>query len=212
MNQTYFQQAAGISAELAVRWFPHMSTAMQEFGIVAPLDQAMFIAQTGHESAGFSVLVENLNYAASRLPGVFGKHRITQQQADAFGRTATQPANQKAIANLVYGGDWGRKNLGNTQAGDGWLFRGRGLKQITGRYNYLRCGQALGVDLVNQPALLESDIYAARSAAWFYVSQGCLNYTGDVVRITRIINGGINGIDDRSSRYGAALNAMSVAP
>ncbi|MDM9068697.1 glycoside hydrolase family 19 protein, partial [Citrobacter koseri] len=112
MNQQQFQLAAGISVGLAARWFPHIDTAMKEFGITAPLDQSMFIAQMGHESGGYEKLVESLNYADDRLVPVFGKHRITAQQAAALGRTATQPANQKAIANLVYGGEWGKKNLG----------------------------------------------------------------------------------------------------
>ncbi|MGQ0452203.1 glycoside hydrolase family 19 protein [Bacillus sp. SS-TM] len=120
----------------------------------------------------------NQNYAAENLVPTFGKHRITAQQAAALGRTATQPANQKAIANLVYGGEWGKKNLGNQVAGDGWKYRGRGLKQITGLSNYRSCGQALKLDLVTHPELLEQDDYAARSAAWFYVSRGCMLHSG----------------------------------
>lgn len=201
MNQTQFQKAAGISAGLAARWFPHITAAMKEFGITAPLDQAMFIAQMGHESGGFTRLVENLNYSADSLVPTFGKHRITAQQAAALGRTATQPANQRAIANLVYGGEWGKKNLGNQVAGDGWKYRGRGLKQVTGLSNYRSCGLALKLELVTQPELLEQDSYAARSAAWFFASKGCLKWSGDLVRVTQIINGGQNGIDDRKARY-----------
>ncbi|WP_276852103.1 glycoside hydrolase family 19 protein [Enterobacter oligotrophicus] len=204
MNQTQFQKAAGISAGLAARWFPHIDAAMKEFGITAPLDQAMFIAQMGHESGGYTTLVESLDYAADRLVPVFGTHRITAQQAAALGRTATQPANQKAIANLVYGGEWGKKNLGNQVAGDGWKYRGRGLKQITGLSNYRNCGHALKLDLVTQPELLERDDYAARSAAWFYVSHGCLLHSGDVERVTLLINGGRNGLDDRRRRFNLA--------
>lgn len=208
MNQSQFQQAAGISAGLAVRWFPHVDAAMKEFGITAPLDQAMFIAQMGHESGGYEKLVESLNYAADRLVPVFGKHRITAQQAAALGRTAMQPANQKAIANLVYGGEWGKKNLGNQIAGDGWKYRGRGLKQITGLSNYRKCGMALKLDLVTQPELLEQDENAARSAAWFFATSGCLVYSGDVERVTQIINGGQNGIKDRRERYAKAKAAL----
>ncbi|QLW75232.1 glycoside hydrolase family 19 protein [Citrobacter freundii] len=204
MNQQQFQQAAGISAGLAARWFPHIDAAMKEFGITAPLDHAMFIAQMGHESGGYEKLVESLNYAADRLVPVFGKHRITAQQAAALGRTATQSANQKAIANLVYGGEWGKKNLGNQVAGDGWKYRGRGLKQITGLSNYRKCALALKLDLVTQPELLEQDENAARSAAWFFATSGCLVYSGDVERITIIINGGKNGLDDRRRRFNLA--------
>ncbi|EMJ5172503.1 glycoside hydrolase family 19 protein [Klebsiella aerogenes] len=204
MNQSQFQKAAGIGAGLTARWFPHITAAMKEFGITAPLDQAMFIAQMGHESGGFTRLVENLNYAAESLVPTFGKHRITAQQAAALGRTATQSANQRAIANLVYGGEWGERNLGNQVAGDGWKYRGRGLKQITGLSNYRKCGLALKRDLVTQPELLEQDENAARSAAWFFATSGCLVYSGDVERITIIINGGKNGLDDRRRRFNMA--------
>lgn len=208
MNQSQFQKAAGISAGLASRWFSHIEAAMKEFGITAPLDLAMFIAQMGHESGGYTRLVESLNYAAENLVPTFGSHRITQQQGAALGRTATQTANQKAIANLVYGGEWGKKNLGNQVAGDGWKYRGRGLKQITGLSNYRNCGHALKLDLVTQPELLEKDMNAARSAAWFYATSGCLSYSGDLVRITQIINGGQNGINDRRARYAKAKTAL----
>ncbi|MCG5129589.1 glycoside hydrolase family 19 protein [Enterobacter mori] len=208
MNQTQFQKAAGISAGLAARWFPQIEKVMREYGINAPLDQAMFIAQVGHESSGFTRLVENLNYAAENLVPTFGRHRITLQQAAALGRTATQPANQKAIANLVYGGEWGKKNLGNQVAGDGWKYRGRGLKQITGLSNYRNCGHALKLDLVTQPELLEQDEYAARSAAWFYVSHGCLLHSGDVERVTLLINGGLNGLDKRRALFKLAKSVL----
>ncbi len=208
MNQSQFQKAARISVGLAARWFPHIDAAMKEYGITAPLDQAMFIAQMGHESAGFTRVVENLNYAAENLVPTFGSHRITVQQAAALGRTSTQPANQKVIANLVYGNEWGKKNLGNQVAGDGWKYRGRGLKQITGLSNYRNCGQALKLDLVTHPELLELDVYAARSAAWFYVSHGCLLYSGDVERVTLIINGGRNGLDKRRILFNLAKSVL----
>ena len=197
MNQSQFQKAAGISAGLAARWFPHIDAAMKEYGITAPLDQAMFIAQMGHESSRFTRVVENLNYPAENLVPTFGSRRITPQQAAALGRTAEHSANQKAIANLVYGGEWGKEHLGNQVAGDGWKYRGRGLKQITGLSNYRSCGQALKLDLVTHPELLEKDEYAARSAAWFYASRGCLLHSGDIERVTLLINGGRNG--DRKS-------------
>ncbi|HFE3481535.1 TPA: glycoside hydrolase family 19 protein [Enterobacter hormaechei] len=208
MDINQFRRAAGISEVLAARWCLHITAAMKEFGIEQPLHQAMFIAQVGHESGGFTRLVENLNYAAESLVPTFGRHRITPQQAAALGRTATQPANQKAIANLVYGGEWGKKNLGNQVAGDGWKYRGRGLKQITGLNNYRDCGNGLKIELVSQPELLAQDEYASRSAAWFFATKGCMKYTGDLVRVTQIINGGQNGIDDRRARYITASKVL----
>lgn len=203
MQISDFQQAAGISADLASRWFPHIDEAMKEFGIVTPVDQAMFIAQVGHESGGFKQVVESLNYTPQALLSTFGK-RVTSQQANELGRTSAHPANQQAIANLVYGG-----RMGNKYAGDGWEYRGRGLIQITGLDNYRVCGAGLKIDLVAKPELLESDQHAARSAAWFFASNGCLKYSGDIEKVTRIINGGTNGLDDRKARYSKALSVLS---
>ncbi|WP_426763272.1 glycoside hydrolase family 19 protein [Hafnia paralvei] len=203
MDLEQFQQAADISAGLAARWFPHIDAAMKEFGITAATDQAMFIAQVGHESGGFRQVVESLNYTPGALVAVFGK-RITQQQANALGRTTLQPARQDAIANLVYA-----NRLGNKASGYGWKYRGRGLIQITGLDNFRACGAALKLDLVTKPELLESDKHAARSAVWFYVSNGCLKYSGDIEKVTRIINGGTNGLDDRKARYSKALSVLS---
>ncbi|MDX6839845.1 glycoside hydrolase family 19 protein [Hafnia paralvei] len=204
MDLEQFQKAADISAGLAARWFPHIDAAMKEFGITAATDQAMFIAQVGHESGGFRQVVESLNYTPGALVTVFGK-RITQQQANALGRTTQQPARQDAIANLVYA-----SRLGNKASGDGWKYRGRGLIQITGLDNYRACGAALNLDLVTKPELLELELQAARSAAWFYTSKGCMAYGADVYRVTQIINGGLNGIDDRKVRYNKARAALMV--
>ncbi|WP_312806354.1 glycoside hydrolase family 19 protein [Atlantibacter hermannii] len=199
MNQSQFQQAAGISAGLAARWYPHIDAAMKEFGITAPTDKAMFIAQTGHESLGFTRVVESFNYSVDGLKKTFGK-RLTAYQCEMLGRIdGKQTAHQPQIANLVYGG-----RLGNKSAGDGWKYRGRGLTQITGLENYTKCGTALKLDLVTSPELLEQDRNAARSAAWFYATSGCLLYSGDLARVTQIINGGQNGIEDRRQRYNRA--------
>lgn len=206
MDITQFQKAAGITAELAKRWFPHIVAAMAEFGIKNPVDQAMFIAQVGHESAGFTSLVESFNYSVAGLRATFS-NRLTTDQINALGRKQYEKSlpleRQRAIANLVYS-----KRMGNNGPGDGWNYRGRGLIQITGLANYRDCGNGLKVDLVAQPELLAQDAYAARSAAWFYASKGCLKYPGDVIRVTQIINGGQNGLDDRRARFAAARKVL----
>ncbi len=204
MNQAQFQKAAGLSAGLAARWYPHIDAAMREFGITAVNDQAMFIAQLGHESAGFTSLVESFNYSVDGLKKTFSK-RLTPYQCEMLGRVdGRQTAHQPQIANLVYGG-----RMGNVTEGDGWKYRGRGLLQITGRENYTKCGTALKLDLVSTPELLEQERHAARSAAWFFALRGCLLYSGDIVRVTQIINGGQNGLADRKVRYSRAQAALS---
>lgn len=204
MNQAQFQKATGLSAELAARWYPHIDAAMKEFGITAVNDQAMFIAQLGHESAGFTSLVESFNYSVDGLKKTFGK-RLTPYQCEMLGRVdGKQNAHQPQIANLVYG-----DRMGNNTQGDGWKYRGRGLLQITGRENYTKCGTALKLDLVSTPDLLLQERHATRSAAWFFALRGCLLYSGDIVRVTQIINGGQNGLADRKVRYSRAQAALS---
>ncbi|WP_347116198.1 glycoside hydrolase family 19 protein [Leclercia sp. S52] len=204
MNQAQFQKAAGLSAELAARWYPHIDAAMKEFGITAVNDRAMFIAQLGHESAGFTSLEENFNYSVDGLKKTFGK-RLISYQCEMLGRVdGKQTARQPQIANLVYGG-----RMGNIAEGDGWKYRGRGLLQITGRENYTKCATALKLDLVSTPELLEQERHAARSAAWFFALRGCLLYSGDIVRVTQIINGGQNGLADRKVRYSRAQAALA---
>lgn len=194
------------------RWQQPLDAAMKAANINTPKRMAHFIAQAGHESGGFARVVENLNYRVEALLALFGRHRISADDARKYGRIeGKQAANQEAIANCIYGGKWGAENLGNTQPGDGWKFRGRSLIQVTGRANYRACGAALGLDLEKNPELLERPEHAARAAAWFWTSKG-LNQLADndnIVGITRRINGGTNGIDDREKRYQAAIKVLA---
>lgn len=202
MNQSQFQRATALSDDAAARWFMPVDSAMQAWGIVSVEDRAMFLAQIGHESAGFSALIESFNYTPEGLLATFAR-RITPYQATMLGRVSGRPARQEAIARLVYAG-----RLGNRAPDDGWKFRGRGLIQVTGLDNYRRCGAALKLDLITAPQLLEQAAIAAHSAAWFYVAHGCLQHTGDVEQVTRIINGGRHGLTDRQRRYSIALAAL----
>lgn len=207
MTQNEFQKAAGISAGLAARWYPHLIATFAEFGINKPVEQAMFIAQVGHESAGFAATVESFNYSVNGLMRTFGPlskaKRLSHYQCTMLGRTIQQPAKQEAIANLVYGG-----RMGNTRANDGWRYRGRGPMQITGMKNYLACGTALKLDLVGLPELLEDDLNGMRSAGWFWQANGCERYAGDIERATKCINGDLNGLQDRRARFERASRVL----
>lgn len=202
MTHDQFQKAANIGAGLSARWFPHLTATFDEFNIATSVEQAQFIAQVGHESVGFSRIVESLNYTPDGLATTFGK-RITQYQADMLGRTSAHSANQPAIANLVYA-----NRLGNKSVGDGWKFRGRGLIQITGLDNYRACGAGIGLDLITSPELLEQDVNAMRSAGWFWKSKRLGQYGADVERVTLVINGGRNGLNDRRERFDLARRVL----
>lgn len=185
--------------------------ACEEFEINTPKRVAGFLSQVAHESAQFSAIKENLNYKASALTALFGS-RITAAQAAEVGRddATKKAANQEGIANIIYGGAWGAKNLGNVNEGDGWAFRGRGLIQLTGRSNYTRCGQGLGKDLATDPSYLETPEGAVRSAAWFWKSRGLNEVadTGDVRKMTKLVNGGDLGLADREHHYHEILGVL----
>ena len=207
MNKQKFILAAGITPALGDKWFPHILEAMNKFGIDTPKRQAHFIAQIGTESGGFRSVQESLNYSVAGL-AIFGT-RLTSAQREQLGRkpgeAALSPKRQEAIANLVYGGRYG-----NDLGGDGWKYRGRGLKQITFRDNYAACGKALGLNLIDNPGALTEDRYAALSAGWFWQSNGCNAFAdaGDVAGLTRRINGGANGLEDRKARTRIAEAAL----
>lgn len=166
----------------------------------------MFLAQVGHEANDLNTLTENLNYSVEALLRVFGRHRISHEDCHRYGRKAGQSANQQALANILYGGEWGFKHLGNDKYNDGWNFRGRGAIQLTGRFNYRKCGKALGVDLLNNPEWLERDKRVCmEAAAWFYNTR---TRGTDIVQVTRQINGGSNGLEDRRQRFERALQAF----
>ncbi|WP_071609017.1 glycoside hydrolase family 19 protein [Entomohabitans teleogrylli] len=207
MDLSQFEQAAGLTPDEARRWIPHMRIALSEQGIRSPRDRAMFIAMIGHESQDFTRLVESFDYIPSVLQRSFN-NRISWDQARILGATANRPANQEAIANVIYGGAWGREHLGNESWGDGWTFRGRGLLKVTGRQAYQNCSLTLGINLIAQPELLERDEYAVRSAAWLYACKGCLLYSGDLAKVTQQLCGTRRGLDDRRRRLLRARAAL----
>lgn len=206
-------KVANISEDLAAVWISPLNRAFLEHRIDTPLRQAHFIAQVGHESNSFKSLRENLNYSVDGLLKTFSRSRISEADAKRYGRTDKQSANQEMIADIVYGGDWGLKNLGNMQAGDGWKFRGAGLIQLTGRANFVKANKALNFDLVNRPErAAEDNLIAALAAGYFWEENGLniLADKDDIVAITKKINGGTLGLNDRKQRLAVAKKALGI--
>jgi len=180
---------------------PALNTAMNRFAIVTPARISAFIAQCGHESAQLTQLVENLNYGAQALQSTWP----TRFPAALAARVARKP---EQIANIAYASRMGN---GPAASGDGWKYRGRGLIQITGKDGYQNCGEALGLDLINHPELLEQPDHAAMSAAWYWATHGLntLADAGAFTKTTQIINGGQNGADDRLALYNEAKAVLA---
>jgi putative chitinase len=209
--------AAGVSKELAERWLPHVQAAFDRFGINTERQVAAWIAQCAHESAGFKMLTENLNYSADTMavvwPSRFAVLGPDKKPVKVKGKNQPNKfalalhRQPEMIANTVYAN---RMANGNIESGEGWKYRGRGLKQLTGKDNYTRCGQGLGMDLVGNPDLLLTPEGASLSAAWFWSVNKCgpIADSGDFVALTKKINGGTIGLEDRQKRYKAVLAAM----
>ena len=187
--------------EKADFWRAPLSEACSRFEIDTLPRQCHFMAQTYHESAGFTRLVENLKYSADGLLKTWPK-RFTVSEAKALA------GNDKAIAERVYGGRLGNAIEG---IGDGYRYRGRGLIQITGRANYRACGRGIGVHLELFPERLELPELAALSAGWFFAENGCLELadSDNINAITRRINGGVNGLAQRVAILERALRLVS---
>jgi putative chitinase len=164
-----------------------------------PIRLAHFWAQVLHESGGLTLLEESLNYSVDGLLSTFGTKRVPRETAEQICRTSDRRANPVAIGNALYGGAWGRVNLGNIDAGDGWKYRGRGPIQITGRANYAHFGQVLGVDLVAKPDLVVDPRCAFAIPAAFWSEHGCneLADQNDLLGVSKKINGGTVGLNKR---------------
>ena len=202
------------------KWLQPVIDTCAEFEINTSQRIAAFIAQTSHESGGYTMLTENLNYRAATLaacwPNRFAelgpnkKPKRTEKGALIPTKLAESIAGKpELIANLVYSGRMGN---GPAESGEGWKYRGRGLKQLTGKYNYEKCGKDLGVDFVGNPDLLLEPIYAARSAGWFWKSNNLSPFadSGDIEGMTKKINGGLIGIDQRKKLYQAVLAVIEA--
>ena len=167
---------------------------MAKFGLDTPIKLAHFLSQAGHESGGFKVVNENLNYGAKGLRNIFGKYFPTDDKALLYER------KPEKIANLVYGGRMGN---GAESTGEGYKFRGRGYIQLTGKDNYDALGKAIGENLISNPDLVATK-YPLMSAAWFF--QRCLPKcvdasTASITAVTKCVNGGTIGLEDRTKHF-----------
>ncbi|AZA74798.1 glycoside hydrolase family 19 protein [Chryseobacterium indoltheticum] len=166
-----------------------------KFAVNTPLRLAHFFGQAAHES-NLKPRVENLNYSVEALLSKFGRHRISEVDARKLGRIRTQLANQEMLANILYGGSWGLKNLGNKTFGDGWKYRGRGIFQITGLSNYWGLTKyvqevlGLNVDYVENPDLLLNEADSLIAALWYWQMKKLNSYADkdQGLKISRGIN------------------------
>ena len=183
-------------------WYDALEEQLPKFTIVTPARVAGFISQCGHESLDFTILTENLNYSASALNKVFPKY------FERAGRDAKEYHRQpEKIANVVYAN---RMSNGDEASGDGWRYRGRGIVQLTGKANYTQCSMDLFGDdsLVQNPDLVSEPDYAVLAACWFWHKNRLNDIcdAGDVVKLSKRINGGTHGLADRINRWNTCID------
>lgn len=216
--------AAGVKPDVARQWLAPIQVTCEKFQINTKYRIAAFLAQCAHESGGFTMLEENLNYRAATMANCWPA-RFAEQEADPNKPGKTRPKldakgakiptkvalalekHPEQIANIVYSNRMGN---GSVESGDGWKYRGRGLKQLTGKDNYTRCGAGISADFVAHPELLLEPQYAALSGGWFWSSNKLDVFADkeDIEGMTKKINGGLIGIDNRKKRYKDCLASM----
>lgn len=209
MSQITIEQLQQIVPKAKVSDLERILSALNhqlpKFNIDTPLRQAHFIAQIAHESGSFRYTSENLNYSAKALQAVFGKYFKTDEDAEQYARKPEE------IANVVYANRMGN---GDTQCGDGWRYRGRGLIQLTGKENYSQCSQFLGKDLVEQPELVSDEPDTSVAAAcWYWLQRRLNDYADadDVKGLTKRINGGYHGLDDRKAFLTRCKSVLNIS-
>ncbi|WIH86333.1 glycoside hydrolase family 19 protein [Brachyspira pilosicoli] len=195
MLNEYILEKIGINK----KWLEPLINAFNKYNITDTKEAAMFLAQTTHESNNFKRLEESFKYTPPRLYNVFRKRVGSLENAKQL---CLQGA--EAIANFVYGG-----RLGNAED-EGYKYRGRGIIQLTGKSNYKKYGKKINVDLVNNPDLAKKTNNAIEIALLFWQERGCslLARQGDVKGVTKLINGGYNGLEDREERYKKILTIL----
>jgi len=187
-------------------WHQALSQLLPDYEINTAQRIAAFVAQCSHESAGFTALKENLNYKAATLRKIFPKYFPTDDLANAY---ANMPNKQEAIANRVYASRMGN---GDEHSGDGFRYCGRGLIQLTGKSNYQSFADSLEMNVEDVPEYLATFEGAAQSACWFWESNNLNQWAdkGDILTLTKRINGGTIGLEDRIKHYEHALHVLGV--
>lgn len=207
-NFTKEHLAEIISAD-ANDWYDALVDILPKYGITNERRVAHFLSQCAHESGGFKRLEENLNYSAKALRAVFGRYFGTppKRDADEYHR------RPEMIANYVYQDKFRKYKMGNVNEGDGWLFRGRGLKQLTGRENYTRFGASVDMTAEEAVEYVATPAGAVESACWYWDSRNLNDIADadDVVRMTKKINGGTIGLEDRQRRYAHAMQVLGMS-
>ena len=187
-------------------WHQALSQLLPDYEINTPQRISAFVAQCSHESAGFTALKENLNYKAVTLRKIFPKYFPSDDLANAY---ANMPNKQEAIANRVYASRMGN---GDEHSGDGYRYCGRGLIQLTGKSNYQSFADSLEMNVEDVPEYLATFEGAAQSACWFWESNNLNQWAdkGDILTLTKRINGGTIGLEDRIKHYEHALHVLGV--
>lgn len=188
------------------QWHDALSQLLPDYEIDTPQRIAAFIAQCAHESGNFTALKENLNYRAVTLRKLFNKYFPTDDLANAY---ANMPNKQEAIANRIYANRMGN---GPEESGDGFRYCGRGLIQLTGKNNYSLFAESLEISVEEASEYLQTFEGAAQSACWFWESNNLNRFAdvGDIKGLTRAINGGFIGLEDRIKHYQHALHVMGA--
>lgn len=185
-------------------WYPLLTELLPKYEINSVVRVAGFLAQCSHESGNFTVIKENLNYSAEGLNATFAKYFVK-----AGRDPGTYARNPEKIANVVYADRLGN---GNTASGDGWRYRGRGLIQLTGYNNYVAFGKTKQLTALETIDYLETSRGALESACWFWKTND-LNKSADaqdIVAMTKKINGGTHGLEDRKVQYSQALRILTA--
>jgi putative chitinase len=185
----------------------YFNETFDRFDISTPARQACWIGQCGHECGNFRIMEENLNYRAATLLKLFPR---TPKRAWGFTpeEAAAYEKQPQRIANRIYSNRMGNRD---EASGDGFRFRGAGFLQLTGHSNFWHASQALGEDFVMQPELVRTPKYAAMTAGWFWQTHRLNQYadSGDYLTLTKKINGGTIGLEDRKKHINHALNVLS---